>query len=236
MDPNPKVKGKGYDLLKKAGIEVISNILNKENEELNKFYFKSVLYKLPYVTLKIAQSLDGYISQKKNEQTWLTGETSKRLVHRWRSAHDAVLIGANTLRVDDPELTVRFGTKINPVRIIICRSTKLNSKSQIFNLKPENQTWIITSEQNQPLLEKKLNKTGCEVVGLPADSNHCLSILSILKYLSKNKIFKPITYSGAPFARAHCNTSKCPFSAASSKPASGTGHPFSCNRASRPWS
>jgi diaminohydroxyphosphoribosylaminopyrimidine deaminase/5-amino-6-(5-phosphoribosylamino)uracil reductase len=195
-DPNPKVSGKGFELLKKVGIEVMHGLLAEENEELNKFYFNSVLQKLPYVTLKIAQSLDGYISHKKNKQIWLTGDKTKQVVHHWRSTHDAVLIGLNTLRVDNPQLTVRYGLKRSPVRIVLCESTNVNPHLLIFKQEPKENTWIITTKENQRKLSKKLAKTGCQVVGLKAKSNNQLKIQTVLKYLAKMKITSVLVEGG----------------------------------------
>ncbi len=91
LDPNEEVNGKGIRQLKDSGIEVTTGILEEEGKELNKFYFKFVKEKLPYITLKIAQSTDGKISLSKKEQTWLTGKKSIKYVHKLRSEYDAVL-------------------------------------------------------------------------------------------------------------------------------------------------
>jgi diaminohydroxyphosphoribosylaminopyrimidine deaminase/5-amino-6-(5-phosphoribosylamino)uracil reductase len=195
-DPNPKVDGKGLKILQDAGIEVEKDILSKENQDLNKFYYKFVKTRLPYVTLKVAQTIDGFISNDQNQQLWLTGERSKRLVHYWRSTYDSVLIGANTLRIDNPLLTVRYGKKRNPLRIIISGSTKIDPESQIFIQKPENSTWILTIEQNHSMLSKRLSQTGCKIIELSADSNLQLSILSVLEYLSKQKITSVLVEGG----------------------------------------
>jgi len=195
-DPNPKVSGKGFEILKKAGIEVVQGILVEENELLNRFYMNSVINQLPYVTLKIAQSLDGYISHKKNEQYWLTGDTAKHLVHQWRSTHDVVLIGLNTLRVDNPELTVRYGKKRNPLRIVLCESTKVDPGLLIFKQEPKDNTWIISTKENQRKLSKKLGKTGCQVIGLKTNSNNQLKIRTVLKFLAKKKITSVLVEGG----------------------------------------
>jgi diaminohydroxyphosphoribosylaminopyrimidine deaminase/5-amino-6-(5-phosphoribosylamino)uracil reductase len=196
MDPNPEVKGKGFTLLEQAGIDITKDILAQENQDLNKFYFKYVTRQLPYVTLKIAQTIDGYISDQKNQQLWLTGERAKRLVYRWRSAYDAVLIGANTLRADNPLLTARYSKVRNPVRIIITGSTDINPDLDIFKQRPKDITWIITDGKNRPKLIKKLEDTGCKIIGLPSDSEQQISLQSVLEYLTKQKITSVLVEGG----------------------------------------
>ena len=107
FDPNKEVNGKGIKQLREAGVEVVTDVLEDEGKDLNKFYFKYVKEKLPYITLKIAQSIDGKISVAKNKQTWLTGKESIKYVHKLRSEYDAVLVGAGTIRTDNPQLNVR---------------------------------------------------------------------------------------------------------------------------------
>ena len=117
LDPNPEVSGKGVEELKKAGVEVETGILEEEGTELNKFYFKFVNQKQTYITLKLAQSLDGKISLNKKEQTWFTGEESRKFVHQLRSQYDAVLVGAKTIKADknDPAGTVQQRLQRSPL-------------------------------------------------------------------------------------------------------------------------
>jgi diaminohydroxyphosphoribosylaminopyrimidine deaminase/5-amino-6-(5-phosphoribosylamino)uracil reductase len=196
MDPNPKVKGKGFTLLEQAGIDITKDILAQENQDLNKFYFKYVRRQLPYITLKLAQTIDGYISDQKNQQLWLTGERAKRLVHRWRSAYDSVLIGANTLRADNPLLTVRYGKRRNPIRIVITGSAEIDPDLKIFYQKQNHKTWLITATKNHPKLLNILGDTGCELIDLPADSDQRISMLSVLEYLAKQKITSVLVEGG----------------------------------------
>ena len=195
-DPNPQVDGKGLKILRNAGIDVTSGVLEREYQEINKFYFKYVKTGLPYVTIKLAQTLDGYISNDKNQQLWLSGERSKRLVHHWRSIYDSVLIGANTLRVDNPLLTVRYGKKRNPIRMVITGSSSINPKFRIFRQKQPNNTWMITSRANHPQLLKHLQHTGCEVIALPANSDQHISFKSVLEYLAKQKVTSILVEGG----------------------------------------
>jgi diaminohydroxyphosphoribosylaminopyrimidine deaminase/5-amino-6-(5-phosphoribosylamino)uracil reductase len=143
LDPNPDVNGEGVKQLLEAGIEVIIDQLKNEGKELNKFYYKHTTSNVPYITLKIAQSTDGKISKSKNEQTWLTGEESNRFVHQQRATYDAVLVGANTVAVDDPQLNVRNVDGGNPKRIILDGKLSIDLNATILSADDIENTWIL---------------------------------------------------------------------------------------------
>ena len=118
IDPNPKVAGQSIKLLREKGVNVVTGILEKKGEAFLRPFFINMSQKRPYIILKYAQSEDGFMG-KKGEQIWLTNGFSKRLVHRWRSEVDAILIGKNTAMVDNPQLTNRLYFGKNPIRILI---------------------------------------------------------------------------------------------------------------------
>ncbi len=107
LDINPLGSGNGVRELKKAGIEVKVGVLEKECLELNKFFFKYISKKLPYVTLKAAQTLDGMIADQNNYSEWISSEQSRKYVHSLRSKYDAVLIGSETARMDNPKVNCK---------------------------------------------------------------------------------------------------------------------------------
>ena len=135
-DPNPFVAGKGIETLRSAGCEVITGVLEKESWELNKRFITYHTHKRPYVILKFAQSKDGFLSPENfmsKEESWLTNEWSRKLVHKWRNEVQAVMIGTNTANTDNPLLTIRMWSGKNPVRIVIDRKLRLPSSLNIFN-------------------------------------------------------------------------------------------------------
>lgn len=137
LDTNPLVAGKGIQKLKDAGIEVSSGVINSEARELNKRFFWFHEKKQPYVILKWSETKDAFISHEplpaNKEDNWITCAESKKLVHQWRAEEQAIMVGTNTVIVDDPELTTRLVDGDNPVRIIIDRDLKLPHTSKVFS-------------------------------------------------------------------------------------------------------
>ncbi len=150
-DINPSVNGRGIRILNKAGIKTEQGILQNECRELNKFFFKYFSGNLPYVTLKIAQSLDGKIALKNNKSKYITGKESLKFVHKLRSEYDAVLIGKNTALLDNPSLTVRLVKGRNPYRIVIDKNSGLPGNLKIFTDKDSDKTLIFNSLTNKDI-------------------------------------------------------------------------------------
>jgi diaminohydroxyphosphoribosylaminopyrimidine deaminase / 5-amino-6-(5-phosphoribosylamino)uracil reductase len=197
LDPNNEVNGKGVKQLKDAGIEVTVGVLEREGKELNKFYFKFIEKKLPYVTLKIAQSTDGKISSLKNKQTWLTGKESKKYVHKLRSEYDAVLVGAGTIKSDNPLLTVREVKGRNPIRIIVDGRLSIPPKSIILNSGDLEKTWLFTSTSSDGKKLKRLSEKGIKIFKINSSIQNNLSLKKILQILANNKITSVLVEGGA---------------------------------------
>jgi len=148
VDPFDKVAGKGIERMQNAGIKVEVGLLEKECRELNRRFFTFHEEKRPYILLKWAQTLDGFIDTDRTETqhpTWITNALAKRLVHKQRSEESAILIGTNTAEFDNPALTVREWTGNQPVRIVIDRTKRLNPDLHIFDGKAP--TWVFTGQE-----------------------------------------------------------------------------------------
>lgn len=197
LDPNKEVDGKGVKKLKAAGIEVTTGILEEEGKELNKFYFKFMQEKIPYITLKVAQSLDGKISLSKKEQTWLTGKKSVEYVHKLRSKYDEVLVGAGTIKSENPLLTVRKAKGRNPIRIIIDGKLSIPINSKVIDCHDPHNTIIITSKKSDERKIKKLSAKGIKIFKLNASSNNKISIKSVIRLLAKQKITSVLVEGGS---------------------------------------
>jgi diaminohydroxyphosphoribosylaminopyrimidine deaminase/5-amino-6-(5-phosphoribosylamino)uracil reductase len=132
-DPFAQVDGKGIEKLKAAGIEVITGVLETECQWLNRRFFTKVQKHRPYIILKWAQTNDGYFAPDDGSQLWITGVESRKLVHKWRSEEDAILVGKNTVAIDNPQLNVRYWEGRSPKRVVIDRRLELNKQSNVFD-------------------------------------------------------------------------------------------------------
>jgi diaminohydroxyphosphoribosylaminopyrimidine deaminase/5-amino-6-(5-phosphoribosylamino)uracil reductase len=130
VDTSDKVSGRGISKLRDAGCEVTTGVCIEECRRLNRRFFTFHEKKRPYITLKWAQSSDGFIDKVREdnykiEPNWITGRSEKILVHKWRASEQSILVGAGTIRADNPQLNVREWKGDNPVRIILCGSGSL---------------------------------------------------------------------------------------------------------------
>ncbi len=195
-DPNPAVSGKGIAKLRIAGIEVITGVCSREGNELNRFYFNYIKTRLPYVILKIAQSMDGKIGINNREQKWLTGEESKKFVHQMRAQCDAILVGSNTIKVDNSNLTVRQVKGRNPIRIIIDGKLSVPINSKIFQPENENQCIIFTGTDCDLKKISLLERKGVEIIQLKSNHSGFLDLPEIIKILGRRKIISLFVEGG----------------------------------------
>jgi diaminohydroxyphosphoribosylaminopyrimidine deaminase/5-amino-6-(5-phosphoribosylamino)uracil reductase len=165
-DTSEKVNGRSIALLRDAGCEVITGVLEEDCRWLNRRFFTFIEKKRSYIILKWAQSADEYIDTAREKDpaqkpAWITGNPERVLVHRWRAAEQAVLAGAGTIRADDPRLNVRYWTGNNPLRIILSSSGSIRKDSSVFRTNGINVVFTHNIEADLPDAEKvKLNGNG----------------------------------------------------------------------------
>jgi len=143
VDPDSRVAGKGIAMLRAAGIEVVTGVREAEARADMAGFLLRVTQNRPFVTLKLASSFDGRIATATGESKWITGPQARRMVHAQRARHDAVLVGAGTVRADDPSLTVRdIGKVRQPVRIVA--SGRLDIEAQaLLETSDDAPLWLI---------------------------------------------------------------------------------------------
>lgn len=140
IDPNPKVAGQSVAKMRAAGVEVQTGVLEEEGAWLNRSFFHWIRHKRPYVVLKWAQSADGFIGRS-GERVAISGPMVQRLVHRWRSTSDAILVGTTTAITDNPRLDARLHGGKNPLRIVFDIEKKISAEYNILDDSIE--TWVI---------------------------------------------------------------------------------------------
>jgi diaminohydroxyphosphoribosylaminopyrimidine deaminase/5-amino-6-(5-phosphoribosylamino)uracil reductase len=133
VDPNPQVSGAGLAKLRAADVTVTAGLLEQECRALNLPFIKQVTTVLPYVTMKSAMTMDGRTAAFSGDSKWITGEHSRRLVHRLRATADAVMTGSGTLLADDPELTVRMVRGKSPARIVVDSRLQIPVNCRLMN-------------------------------------------------------------------------------------------------------
>lgn len=133
-DPYPLVAGRGLERLRNAGVEVVVGVLEQEAEWVNRRFMTNQRLKRPYVVLKWAQSTDGFLAPDNQQQHWITGTTARKLVHRWRSEEDAVMVGTQTAFVDNPRLDIRYWPNgKQPLRVVVDAYGTLPNHLHLFD-------------------------------------------------------------------------------------------------------
>jgi len=132
-DPFADVDGKGIEKLKNAGIEIVSGMLEKECAFVNRRFFTRIAQQRPYIILKWARTANGFFAPKNSVQQWISGPLAKKLVHKWRTEEDAILVGKQTAIADNPALSAREWPGKNPIRIAIDRKLEIPSTNQLYN-------------------------------------------------------------------------------------------------------
>ncbi len=144
IDPNPKVAGSGIAQLRTAGIEVIPGLLETDCRSINRPFIKQVTTGLPYVTLKSAMTLDGRTGTASGDSQWVTGERARKMVHRLRGIHDAIMVGVGTLIADDPQLTCRVQVGLDPLRVIVDSGLRIPASAEVLHVTSKASTLIAT--------------------------------------------------------------------------------------------
>lgn len=202
-DPDPRVDGRGLDILKAAGIEVIRGVCEDEARAVNAGFLLKVTEGRPFVTLKLATSMDGRIATATGESRWITGEVARSMGHRLRATHDAILIGAGTAAADDPSLTCRLPglEDRSPVRVVLDSRGALDPASALVKTVNETPVWLVTSETGKERA-RGLAEKGVDVVAVTAGPDGRLDIASVLAALADRGITRLLVEGGAGVATA----------------------------------
>lgn len=175
IDPNPLVSGRGREALEEAGIKVVVGEHGREARDINEAYVKFITTGLPFVTVKFAMSLDGKIATHSGDSRWISSEEARYYAHNLRSTSDAIMVGANTVLVDDPHLTARCGggrggTVVRqPLRVIVDGKGRISPTARIFN--ETGKTLLVLGRPARPGEVAAFTGLGAELLELPAVEN-----------------------------------------------------------------
>lgn len=162
-DPNPLVNGKGYELLRKNGVEVVTGVLKEECDRLNKVFFHYIKTKMPYCVCKFAMTADGKIASVSGDSQWISCERSREAVHRMRGEYRGILAGIGTVLADDPMLNCRIENMKSPVRIICDSTLKIPLESKIVKTAGEYET-VVACLSAEGEKAESLRKAGVKVL------------------------------------------------------------------------
>ncbi len=167
-DPNPRVNGKGIERLQEAGISVYEGLCETQATRLNEPFFHLVSTGKPFVTLKLALALDGRIATRTGSSRWITGKRARRVVHRLRFEHDAILVGSRTVAQDDPSLNVRGRRKNRIVKMVLDSELKTDPGARLFH--SGDPVVIFHSTEPSGTRARRLSR-GAELVRVARDSD-----------------------------------------------------------------
>lgn len=196
-DPFVKVQGKGIETLKKAGIEVVTDIMSLLGSELNESFIFSQSNQKPYVTLKIAQTIDGKIATRSGDSKWISNEKSRLDVQRLRFESDAILTGIGTVLSDNPKLTVRMEKLKNkqPFRIVLDSHLQIPLDSYLVSDEFANKTVVMFSNGNEETIKQlKLKKIQVVKIGKSFDGQ--LNLNEVMEWCFNNGLHRILVESG----------------------------------------
>lgn len=195
IDPNPKVSGKGLQELRRSGIKSETGLMKEEAARLNEAFIKFITEMMPFVTLKIAQSLDGKIATSLGESKWITGTQARKCVHRLRNDVDAVLVGIGTVLQDNPSLDCRIRGGIDPYRVIVDTHLRIPSDVRVLRHR-DGKTIIATTSMANKRTVSRLRSEGHTVL-IIRRYNGRVDLRILMKELAKRNITSVMIEGGA---------------------------------------
>jgi diaminohydroxyphosphoribosylaminopyrimidine deaminase/5-amino-6-(5-phosphoribosylamino)uracil reductase len=197
-DPNPLVNGSGIDFLKSNGVDVTSGVLEQECRALNFPFIKHITQGTPWTIMKAGVSLDGKLNYQHGQSGWITGEKSAHAVHRLRNTVDAILVGRNTVEIDNPSLTTRLsrGRSHDPIRIILDSDLSTSLESKVYHLESQAPTWVICATDAPVSRKEAFNRLGIRLLAVDRKEKG-LDLCSLLKKLGRENICSILVEGGA---------------------------------------
>ncbi|MCH9025106.1 MAG: bifunctional diaminohydroxyphosphoribosylaminopyrimidine deaminase/5-amino-6-(5-phosphoribosylamino)uracil reductase RibD [candidate division Zixibacteria bacterium] len=180
-DFNPIVNGKGARVLRRAGLKVENGLMKNEAIRLNEVYFNAIKNKRPFVTLKIAQTIDGRIATLSGDSKWITGQEARVFAHKLRSENEAVLVGMGTVKADNPSLTTRHLKGNNPYRIVVSESLEFPKSCKLIVNNKDYKTIIATTKRSLSKFSKIKKTDGLTFWEIKKSAKNRLNLADILQ-------------------------------------------------------
>jgi len=196
-DPNPLVSGRGFARLAEAGIKVKAGVLEQKARHLNEVFIKYITTGLPFISVKVAMSLDGKIATSAGESHWITGEKARQFVHRLRDHSDVIMVGIETVLNDDPRLTARVegGGGKDPVRVVVDSTARLPLDARVIESGSAARTILAVTEQASAEKCRALKKKGVEVLVLPSAGGR-VDLNTLMKKLGELELSSVLVEGG----------------------------------------
>lgn len=195
-DPNPFVTGGGTSRMREAGLEVEVGLLREEGDRLIEPWIHFITEGRPFVTMKVASTLDGRIATRTGDSRWITGEEARASVHRLRNEVDAVIVGRGTVEADDPQLTARIPGGRDPVRVVLDSELRTNPGAQLLST-GSSPVWIACAAPASPPREKALRDAGAEILPCRPDAKGRVDLDDLLVQLAVRGIVHVLVEGGA---------------------------------------
>lgn len=199
-DPNPHVDGQGIERLRAAGIEVVIGVREVAGKFVIAPWQKHITAGLPYVSLKLALSLDGRIATRSGQSKWVTGPDARAKVHLLRARNDAVAVGIGTALADDPRLTVRDAPGDSPLRVVFDTKLRLPIESRLVQTAREAKTLVLCGTDAPVAAEEELSGYGVECVRTPQSTEGRLEVYAALRSLAQRGVVSLMVEGGAELA------------------------------------
>ncbi len=194
VDPNPKVSGEGIKKCQKAGIEVITGILESECKKLNEIFIKNIKYQKPFIAIKTACTLDGKIATKTGSSKWITSSKSREKVQSLRNKYDAILTGSGTILADNPSLNCRMANGRNPIRIIIDSNLITPTSAKVYT--NDKTRVIIATSKNADKSKLQKYPDHIEFLKCEFSDNNKINLNNLIKELYKKNITSILIEAG----------------------------------------
>ncbi len=190
QDPDPRVAGRGLEMLRGAGVDVTLGVLKDEAQADHIGFLNRITKARPMVTLKLAMSMDGRIALSNGQSQWITGPQARRAVHALRASHDAVLVGAGTARADAPSLTVRdLGVTHQPVRVVVSSGLDLPQSGPLFETCDEAPVWMICGQGTSDEAQSAWRAAGAQVMVAEQEQVEITAALELLGREGITRVF-----------------------------------------------